>query len=197
MNTRKFNREDIDEIRDLLLNGGIVAFPTDTVFGLGCVYDDSDAIRRIYEAKGRNFTKPLPMMCNSLEMIKEVAVVFEDTEKIIKAFTPGPLTIIFNKKHYSENELKTIGIRIPNDKWILELIDKVNKPLLVTSANLSDKGSLKNWEDVYSDMNGRIDGIVMADALSDLPSTIIDMTGELKVIREGAISKDEIMECLS
>ena len=197
MNTRKFNREDIDEIRDLLLSGGIVAFPTDTVFGLGCVYDDSDAIRRIYEAKGRNFTKPLPMMCNSLEMIKEVAVVFEDTEKIIKAFTPGPLTIIFNKKHYSENELKTIGIRVPDDKWILELIDKVNKPLLVTSANLSDKGSLKNWEDVYSDMNGRIDGIVMADALSDLPSTIIDMTGELKVIREGAISKDEIMECLS
>lgn len=197
MNTRKFNREDIDEIRDLLLSGGIVAFPTDTVFGLGCVYDDSDAIRRIYEAKGRSFTKPLPMMCNSLEMIKEVAVVFEDTEKIIKAFTPGPLTIIFNKNHYSENELKTIGIRIPNDKWILELIDKVNKPLLVTSANLSDKGSLKNWEDVYSDMNGRIDGIVMADALSDLPSTIIDMTGELKVIREGAISKDEIMECLS
>lgn len=176
-----------------------MAFPTDTVFGLGCVIN-KDAIAKIYEAKGRSFDKPLPMMCNSLEMIESVAEVSEDAKKLIKAFVPGALTLIFNKKPHIEdyvtNGKPTIGIRVPDDEWILDLISKLNQPILVTSANLSDTGSLLKWEDVYNQLNGKIDGIVCADATGETSSTIVDVTNELKILREGPITIEEIKEAL-
>ena len=188
-------------IIDYLRSGKIVAFPTDTVFGLGCIYDDEEAIIRIKMAKGRDEKKPLPMMCNSLKMIESVAYVSSDVRRIIEHFTPGALTIIFKKKEtvkdYVTNGLDTIGIRIPDDEMILDIIEKLGKPLLVTSANLSNTPSLKNYTDVYDELNGRIDAIVKKDARSELASTIIDATGEkFKVLREGKIRIEEIEEYL-
>ena len=109
--------------------------------------------------------------------------------------------IIFKKKEtvkdYVTNGLDTIGIRIPDDEMILDIIEKLGKPLLVTSANLSNTPSLKNYTDVYDELNGRIDAIVKKDARSDLASTIIDATGEnFKVLREGKIRIEEIEEYL-
>lgn len=199
MNTIKYTKDDKKQIINSLLQGGILAFPTDTVFGLGCIIN-KDAIAKIYEAKGRSFDKPLPMMCNSLEMIKSVAEVSDDAIKLINAFVPGALTLIFNKKSHIEdyvtNGKSTIGIRVPDDKWILDLISELNQPILVTSANLSDTGSLLKWEDVYNQLNGRIDGIVCADATGETSSTIVDVTGELKILREGPITIEEIKEAL-
>lgn len=200
MRTIKYKKENIKEIKEALLDGKIIAFPTDTVFGLGCIYDNKQAIEEIYKAKGRREDKPLPMMCNSLEMINKVAYVNEKSEKIINKFVPGPITLIFKKKNledYITNGLDTIGIRVPNDKWILELIKEVNKPLLVTSANLSDKGSLLKYEDVYKDMNERIDGIVLEDATGYASSTIVSVIDEIKILREGPISKEEIMKAIN
>ena len=199
MDTIKYNKEDQELIIDNLLKGGIIAFPTDTVFGLGCIVD-RDAIAKVYEAKGRSFDKPLPMMCNSLKMIESVAFVSDDARKIINKFVPGALTLIFNKRDeiddFVTNGKKTIGIRVPDDKWILDLITKLNEPILVTSANLSDTGSLLKWEDVYNQLNGRIDGIVCIDATGDTSSTIIDVTDGVKLLREGPISLREIEELL-
>lgn len=199
MNTIKYTKDDKKQIINSLLQGGVLAFPTDTVFGLGCIIN-KDAIAKIYEAKGRSFDKPLPMMCNSLEMIKSVAEVSDDAIKLINAFVPGALTLIFNKKSHIEdyvtNGKPTIGIRVPDDKWILDLISELNQPILVTSANLSDTGSLLKWEDVYNQLNGRIDGIVCADATGETSSTIVDVTGELKILREGPITIEEIKEAL-
>lgn len=199
METIKYTKQDLSKIKEILLNGGIVAFPTDTVFGLGCVIN-KQAIDKIYSAKGRSFDKPLPMMCNGLEMIESVAKVSEDASKIINKFVPGALTLIFNKKDNVEdfvtNGKPTIGIRVPDDKWILDLISELNQPILVTSANISDTGSLTKWEDVYSQLNEKIDAIVTEDASGETSSTIIDVTDGVKLLRQGPISLDDIMEVL-
>ena len=198
MKTIKYTKMDKEKIITQLMQGGILAFPTDTVFGLACIMD-KEAIRKVYIAKGRDFKKPLPMMCDSLDMIKKVAYVNETAEKIIDRFTPGALTVILNKKEEIDDYItqgnKTIGIRVPDDEWILELISKIG-PLMVTSANISNEGSLLKWEDVYDSMKGKIDGIVCEDARGDRASTIVDLTDKIKILREGPISLDELEEIL-
>ena len=199
MNTIKLTKMDTKQIIDRLLAGGILAFPTDTVFGLACIMDEK-AIAKVYEAKSRSFDKPLPMMCNGLDMIESVAYVDENSRKLINKFMPGAITLIFNKKDcvkdYVTMNKNTIGIRVPNDEWILNLITQLNMPILVTSANISGDGSLLKWEDVYSCMNGKIDGIVCEDARGDLASTIVDCSSTVKILRQGPISDEEIMEAL-
>jgi L-threonylcarbamoyladenylate synthase len=190
---------DSDKIIELLNRGGLLAMPTDTVFGLACMMDEK-AIARVYEAKGRSFDKPLPMMCSSKKMISEVAKISEEAEKIIDRFMPGALTIVFAKKEtvadYITNGRKTIGIRMPDDDFILSLIEKLGKPLMVTSANISGNGSLTRWEDVLSAMDGKIEGIICEDARGDKASTIIDVSGDLRLLREGPLSFNEIEECI-
>ena len=199
METIKYKKEDLDIIACRLKQKDIIAFPTDTVFGLACLMD-VDAIKKVYLAKGRDFNKPLPMMCNSFDMINEVAYVDEKAKKIIDNFMPGAITIVFNKKDeiddYITKGLKTIGIRVPDDEWILNLIKKIGKPIMVTSANISNTGSLLKWNDVYESMNGKIDGIVCEDARGDSSSTIVDVTNEIKLLRQGPIDFEEIMKVL-
>ena len=199
METIKYTKMDIDKIINLLISGGILAFPTDTVFGLACIMDKK-AINKIYKAKERDFNKSLPMMCNNLAMIDEYAYVNEMARKIINKFTPGAITLVFNKKEtvkdYVTNNKDTIAIRVPDDEWILDLIDRLGQPLMVTSANISNQGSLLKWTDVYESMKGKIDGIVCEDARGDNASTIIDVSNDLKLLREGPIDFKEIMEAI-
>ena len=199
MKTIRYTKMDSDKIIELLNRGGLLAMPTDTVFGLACMMDEQ-AIARVYEAKGRSFDKPLPMMCSSKKMISEVAKISEEAEKIIDRFMPGALTIVFAKKEtvadYITNGRKTIGIRMPDDDFILSLIEKLGKPLMVTSANISGNGSLTRWEDVLSAMDGKIEGIICEDARGDKASTIIDVSGDLRLLREGPLSFNEIEECI-
>ena len=199
METIKYKKMDKNKIINSLISGGILAFPTDTVFGLGCIMDRK-AIEKIYVVKGRSFDKPLPMMCSNLKMIEEVAYVSEKAKKIIDAFVPGPLTLIFKKKEnvkdYITQGKKTIGIRVPDDEFILDLIDSLNMPLMVTSANNSGEPSLAKWKDVYGVMKGKIDGIVCEDARGEVSSTIIDVSDDIKILREGPISLAQIMEVI-
>lgn len=199
MKTIKYSKMDKDKIINTLISGGILAFPTDTVFGLACIMDEK-AIKKIYKAKGRDFNKPLPIMCNSLKMIKSIAKVNKNEKKLIDKFTPGPITIIFNKKdnleEYVNNGLDTIGIRIPDDEFILDLIESINAPLMVTSANISNTGSLLKWEDVYESMKNKIDGIVCEDSKGNEASSIVDVRDEIKILRQGPISINQIKEAL-
>ena len=200
METIRFSKMDTEKIIRMLREGGIVAFPTDTVFGLACLMEQN-AIDKVYEAKGRSFDKPLPMMCSSLAMIKDNAFVSEKAEKIIDRFVPGPLTLIFRKREnvldYVTMGKTTIGIRVPDDEFILNLIEELGEPILVTSANLSGETSLLKWEDVLASLHGRINGIVCEDARGEAASTILDVSEEeIKVLREGPISFKEIQETL-
>ena len=198
MKTIRFSKMDTEKIIRMLKNGGIVAFPTDTVFGLACL-KEKKAIGKVFEAKGRSFDKPLPMMCDSLAMIESNAYVNEKARKIIERFVPGPLTLIFRKKDsvedYATMGKETIGIRVPDDTFILNLIGKLGEPILVTSANLSGEASLLKWEDVLASLGGRIDGIVCEDARGEAASTIVDVSEEeIRVLREGPVSFEEIQE---
>lgn len=193
-----YKEEDIKEIKKDLLAGKIIAFGTDTVFGLACVYDDINAIKKIFKAKKRDAHKALPMMCCNFRMLNKVAYTNKDIKKIMKAYMPGPLTIIFKKKDviddYVTANKDTIGIRIPNDKWILNLIKEVDKPLLVTSANLSNEEALFKWQDVKATLKN-IDGLVCKDARGDKASTIIDCSNEkIKLLRKGPISFKDILK---
>jgi len=198
MKTTRYKKEDLLIIAEELKKGKIVAFPTDTVFGLGCVYDNENAKNAIMVAKGRDEKKALPLMCTK-ELIETVACVNDKEKKAIDTFMPGAITIIFKKKDLPDFVtcgMDTVAIRVPDDNWIIELIQTVGKPLLVTSANLSDKGSLLKWSEVIADMDNRIDGIVLEDARGDKASTIVSLYAETKILREGPITKEKIIEVL-
>ena len=189
----------IDELAICLNKGGVVAFPTDTVFGLACIYDDPIAIQRVKDIKGRDASKPLPMMCDGADMMCRVAKIDKGTKRVIDAFCPGALTLILPKSEdvedYVTNGFKTIGIRIPDKREILDLISVLAKPILVTSCNMSGEPSIKDHQKIVSLFEGKLDMIVLKDAKTEVASTIIYMTDkEPKLIREGAIKIDAIKE---
>ena len=200
MKTKKYRPEDIGLIKERLWKGEIIAFPTDTVFGLACIYDDEGAVEKIYEAKGRSLSKALPMMCFDKDMTGKYTVLDEKSSKLMDVFSPGAMTFILDKREncgHLDNGFSTIAVRIPDDAWIRELIKETGKPLLVTSANLSNTASLKYWKDVLEELDGKIDGIVMKDAESEISSTIVDARNELKILRIGEIKEEEIRKVLS
>ena len=198
---KKYRTDEIEQVKDDLLNGDIVAFGTDTVFGLACVYDNSKAIEKVYKAKNREPKKALPMMCGNKDMIYDVAYVSDKAKKLMDKYMPGAITIIYKKKDVISDEvtsgLDTIGIRIPDDKWIIDLINRVGKPLLVTSANISKEPSMSDWKEVAEKLEGRIDGIVTENARGKEASTIVDCSkDDIKILREGPISKEDIFELI-
>ena len=200
MNTNLYAPQQLEEVAAVLKEGKVIAFPTDTVFGLGCVYDDPAAVEKVKKAKERDEGKPLPMMCSSAEMTEKAAVVSEDAKKLMRRFCPGALTLVMRKREevpaFVTNGRDTIAIRIPDDPWILQLIETIGKPLLVTSANISGEPSLQYWQEVREKLSGRIDGIVTADAGSATASTIIDLSDGFRLLRRGKITEEELKEVL-
>lgn len=199
MNTKIVSNKDIKVVIDCLNNLGIVCFPTDTVFGLACLMDKK-AIDKIYKAKGRRLDKPLPVMVNNLTMLNKIAYVNDEAKTIINKFTPGALTIVLPLKeeidHSLFNGLNTVAIRIPDDEYILNLIAKLDKPLMVTSANISDTPSLFNYEDVYNSLKDRVDIVVKGEAKGDRASTIVSMVEDMKILRAGPISLQDLKEAI-
>lgn len=189
----KYSKKEIEKVKHDLLSSKIVALPTDTVFGLACIKNDKKAEEKIYEAKKRSISKKLPMMVSNYKMLKKYCEVNNEVEKLIKTFTPGPITLILK---YIDSE-DTVAVRIPNDDWIIKLIDELNKPLSVTSANISNTNSLIKYEDVVNQIGNKIDAIIEGDAKGEKSSTIVDCVNDYKIIRDGPISEGEIRRVLN
>ena len=202
METVVLETSELDTAAQLLRDGEVVAFPTDTVYGVACVFDNEEAIEKMKVAKGRPESKPFPFMASSKDLIKMVAEVNERDEKIIDHLMPGALTIVLKKKpnvpDITTNGMSTIAIRMADDTLVNEIISKVGKPLLVTSANLSGEPSTSSYEEVYKSLQGRISAVVRRDATGSKASTIIDLTqpDTVKVLREGPISIETIEETI-
>jgi len=199
MKTAIYQINQIQEISQVIKAGGLVAIPPDTAYGIAVNRDDFKALENLKTAKGRPEEKPFPMMVSSVEQLETVAVVTEKQRKVINRFMPGALTIIFRKQSSLSdivtNGFSTVGIRMPDDKWVLELIDLVCSPLLVPSANLSGEPSCTNHRDVLSQLDGRIDAVVTGESGTELSSTVVDMSDDtVKILREGVITLDDIME---
>ena len=192
------NKEGIEKASQIINQGGIVVFPTDTVYGIGCDPYNKDSVRKIYEIKSRKISKPFPVLVYSKDIAERIAFFDEFTKKIVERFWPGPLTVILkltdeNLKE-SLNVTDKIAIRVPNHKCTLELLKKCNF-LVGTSANISGHSSFTNPDECFNNFRKYdvfVDGGIIT---SKSESTIIEIENEeIKIIREGALSHEEILE---
>lgn len=177
--------ENIIRAGNLIRAGEIVAFPTETVYGLGADGLNFDACKKIYAAKGRPDNKPLTLHVASVAQIYELAEISSAAEKLIAEFLPGPLTLILPKKFSS----KSVGIRFPANSVAQDLIKISGRPLAAPSANLSGQAAPKTAREVLENLGGRIPLILDGGECSlGISSTILDLTGAPKILRRGQIS---------
>ena len=191
------DKEGIEKASQIINQGGIVVFPTDTVYGIGCDPYNKDSVRKIYEIKSRKISKPFPVLVYSKDIAERIAFFDEFTKKIVERFWPGPLTVILkltdeNLKE-SLNITDKIAIRVPNHKCTLELLKKCNF-LVGTSANISGHSSFTNPDECFNNFRKYdvfVDGGIIT---SKSESTIIEIENEeIKIIREGSLSHEEIL----
>ncbi|MCH7876976.1 MAG: threonylcarbamoyl-AMP synthase [Thaumarchaeota archaeon] len=191
------DKEGIEKASQIINQGGIAVFPTDTVYGIGCNPYNKDSVKKICEIKSRDISKPFPVLVYSKDIAERIVFFDEFAEKIVERFWPGPLTIIL--KLTDENLKKSlnvtdkIAIRVPNHKCTLELLKKCNF-LVGTSANISGHSSFTNPDECFKNIQKYdvfVDGGIIT---SKAESTIIEIENEqIKIIREGSLSQEEIL----
>lgn len=187
------------ECLKIINDGDVLAFPTETVYGLGIIYDQEKAFTTLCALKERPPEKPFTIMLSKKEDIHLFVDVDENIQRVIDTFMPGEITLLLKAKkglyHWLTLKEKTVGIRISSNKDVQDLIQRVNKPMLVTSANMSGSAPLLNTDDVYKVFNSKIRGIVKGKVDSCLPSTIVlIIDNEIKLIRQGSIEFNKIKE---
>ena len=191
-------QQQIEQGIIILKQGGLVAFPTDTVYGLGACATIPQAVERLYQVKERPRNIALPLLLAHPSQIAEVAEpVPEIAWHLIENFMPGALTLVLYKSSSVPDIItaggETIAVRIPDHPVPVALAQGVGAPIIGTSANLSGKPSSVTADEVYSQLGDRIDLIIDGKCPGGRESTIVDVTGETPVIlREGAISREEL-----
>jgi len=191
------NEEGIERTSQIIEKGGIVVFPTDTVYGIGCNPYNPNSVKKIYEIKSRTEIKSLPVLAYSLEIVKEITLIDKFTEKIIKKYWPGPLTLILTLTDQKlKNSLKLqnkIEVRIPDSKCTLKLLEKC-KLLVGTSANISGNSSHTNPDECIKNIKNYDVFLNGGTITSKGESTIIEIENEeIKIIREGVLKIEDIM----
>jgi L-threonylcarbamoyladenylate synthase len=187
-------RAKIRVMAEILQREKVIAYPTDTFYGLGASCFSKDAIRRIYQLKGRKLSKPLSIVVSDTEMMREFVVDIPPVFwPITDKFWPGPLTIILKASAEFPGDIlgtgASIGIRLPDLPWLVELVRKTGIPITATSANISGEREMTRIEEVRETFYGKVDLIVDGGKTrGNLPSTVVDMSSEnIKVLREGAV----------
>jgi len=194
--------ENLKFAGEMIRSGELVAFPTETVYGLGADGLNFDARQKIYAAKGRPPEKPLTLHVANLNQVEQVAKISLPAEKLFKKFCPGPLTIILPRKKnlpdFVTNGLPSVGIRFPDNDIALEFIKISDRLIAAPSANISDQPPPKSAEEVFKNLQGKVKIILDGgECRFGISSTIIDLSGEVpKILRQGAISEKNIFETL-
>lgn len=208
MNTKilKIDKENIDknsiiEAADLIKDGKIVAFPTETVYGLGANGLNENAVKDLFKAKGRPQDNPLILHISSIDQLKPLVKEISDIAyECIERFWPGPLTILFKKSslvpYIITGGLETVAIRMPNNQIALELIRQSNVPIAGPSANLSGKPSPTSASHVIQDLDGKIEMIIDGGSTGvGLESTVLDLSGDTPMIlRPGGVTMEDLIE---
>jgi tRNA threonylcarbamoyl adenosine modification protein (Sua5/YciO/YrdC/YwlC family) len=180
----------IDRSVSILKNGGLIVYPTDTIYGVGCDALNQEAVNKIYQVKERDDKKPMSFICPSLEQIKQFADLNPTQLKILEKNLPGPFTFILkassNCPKHLQSENETVGIRMPNNQICLELTKKLGAPIITTSINESGQPPLNDPQEINKIFGNQIDLILDGGKLEGTASTIIDLThSEPKVLRQG------------
>ena len=203
MKTKIFGKEGISEAAEILKGGGLVAFPTETVYGLGGNGLDKEAAKKIYAAKGRPSDNPLILHVSSIkEVYPLVKALPEKAKKLMEAFWPGPLTLVLPKSDLVPKEstggLETVALRSPENALTLSLIRACGFPIAGPSANLSGRPSPTEASHVFEDLGGRIEGILEDGAVGiGVESTIVDLSENCPtLLRPGAITIEDLEEVL-
>lgn len=186
---------------ETLLSGGLVAFPTDTVYGLGALAFNERAVKAIYAAKERPVEKAIPVLIGDPDDLTQVAEEIPFLAKrLIARFWPGPLTILVPKKTSLPNVISatsTVGVRVPDHEVARTLLRRAG-PMAVTSANRSSQPSPITAQEVFEQLGGRIP-LILDDGRTPggIPSTLVDCTGtEIQILREGPISKEQLLSAI-
>ncbi|MBY5404707.1 L-threonylcarbamoyladenylate synthase [Rhizobium leguminosarum] len=197
------NERDIGIAAAMLRDGEVVAFPTETVYGLGADSSNPTGIERIYQAKGRPRHNPLIIHVSDLDMASRMADFDEKAEAVVASFWPGPLTILLPKKADTglapavTAGLENVAIRFPSSKVARRLIAAVGFPVAAPSANLSGKISTTRFAQVVRQLDGRIAGIVEDDTCDHgLESTILSLVGAPTILRQGSIPQEALEKLL-
>ncbi|MEM2839864.1 MAG: L-threonylcarbamoyladenylate synthase [Thermoplasmata archaeon] len=193
---------EIENLGKILKGGGLVVYPTDTLYGLGADPFNDSAVKKVFISKNRPFDMPLSVAVSDVRMLESIAVLNDQAKKLISRFLPGPLTIILTKKPSISDLLSSgenqIGIRIPDHPLALKLIKKVG-PITTTSANLHSHPEPVTVEMAKKDLGSAVDMYVdCGETKHKLGSTIVDVSeGDVEIVRAGVISKEEILNALS
>lgn len=187
--------ERIDEAVRVLNQGGIIIFPTDTAFGIGCRIDKNESIEKLFRIRKRPVDKATPVLVSSIEMVKDYVhqIPNEVKNSLIDKYWPGALTIILEAKidmvpGLVRGDGKTVGLRMPNHKTALEIINKINVPLLGPSANFHGRQTPFDFKELDKDLIKLVDFVVEGKCLLKKPSTVIDCTkNPWEILRNGAI----------
>ena len=184
---------------EIIRRGGVVAFPTETVYGLGANVFDEEAVRKIFHAKQRPQDNPLIAHIASLDQFEQLAIDIPDFARVlVDELFPGPLTLVLNKAatvpSIATAGLDSIGVRMPRHELAREFLAACGTPVVAPSANLSGRPSPTTWEAVYEDLDGRIDCILQGDATEiGLESTVVDCTGDRPIVlRQGSVTLEDI-----
>ncbi len=205
LETRIFGttENDIKQAAEIIRDGGLVAFPTETVYGLGANALDAEAVGKVYAAKGRPSDNPMIVHISSKDDLSALTVgITQDVITLMEAFWPGPLTMVVLAKpivpRVTTGGLETVAVRMPSSPVAAALIRSAGVPIAAPSANLSGKPSPTTFRHVIDDLDGRIDAIVEGeDCQVGIESTVVDMTGDTPMIlRPGIITGEMISKAL-
>lgn len=181
--------QDLTNAVRILKSGGVIVFPTDTVYGIGCVFDNVLGIDRIYKIKGTKKSQRFPILISSQSQIEQFATVNESAKKLMKKYWPGGLTILMKSKSGNEK----LGFRMPNSKLALKLISKVGKPIIGTSANFHGKDTPTSYEELDPQFVKRVDAVIVGDCKDAKESTVVDTTFKPpKILRQGAVNLSQL-----
>lgn len=197
---KRFMQTETDELVQILKDDGVISVPTDTVYGLCARISTKEAHDKLVKVKKRPEEKAFPIMCANIEQIKKIAIVNEKIEIVIKTFMPGPITLVLNKNKelpdYVTNGKDTIAIRMASAEVLKELIEKVESPLFLTSANKSGESTCKNLDEIEKTCP-TIDGMLEGDVSYRKASTIVDCTSnDIRILRNGPIVLEQIINVL-
>lgn len=194
-------RNEFDFAKKELDNSKVIAFPTETVMGLGVYYDDYNAYNLLNKIKERPEDKPYTLMLGDISKIKDYAYIDNRASKVISIFMPGEITILLpaksNVPNYVTHNTGVIGIRVPNLDDLRDFLNYIDRPLLVPSANKSGKKPAMNDKEVKDIFNNEVSYIFEGKAIGGVPSTIVDLANkEVKIYREGNIKSQDILDVI-
>ena len=198
------NYDKLKKPAQIIKNGGIVIFPTETVYGIGTNGLDENAIKKLYKVKQRTLNKPISLLVNNIEMVEKIAKNITKIEyKLMERFFPGPLTVILEKRDIIPDILtsntNTVGIRMPSGEIAKKLIEFAGVPLATSSSNISGKPSGTNINDIKKDFEGKVDCFVdNGESELGIPSTVIKIIDNTPhILRQGVISEEEIRKVIA